>query len=122
MGSRRLNINKYFGHDDPELNLTEYLLADYKGGAYLVYNRWGKNPGEIRIDPLKVGDEDRTADLIRSMKMYKYKKCYVPQCIAEYLLEYDPTCFRNVENLIMLDDDYDIKQGLPTHWELEDIK
>lgn len=103
MASVPLKINRFFGKED--FNLTEYKLASYDGAEYLVYNEWKSN--EVRMKVEDIQDKDMTASIIRQLKSQQWKECFSPQCIIEYLLDFDPTCFRNVEKLHMLEDDYE---------------
>ncbi len=102
MGSRPLKINKNFGK--PVFNITGYKLAEYNGSQYLVENIFHNN--EVRIKADRIGEFDMTGPIIRQLKSKTWNECIVPQCIAEYLLNYDPTCFRSVEELSIIEDDY----------------
>ena len=43
---------------------------------------------------------DRTSNVIRQLKSNDWEECFISDDVTEYLLEYDPTCFRRVENII----------------------
>lgn len=96
MTSRALKINKNFGKTI--FSFLSYRLATFEGSDYLVSNVYSTS--EVRVFREKVAELDMIASVIRNLKSGTWS-----ECIAEYLLEYDPTCFRNVEELILLDDE-----------------
>ena len=101
MASRALKINKNFGKTT--FSFLSYRLATFKDSEYLVSNVYSTS--EVMVSKYKVAELDMTASVIRNLKSGTWKECIAPKCIAEYLLKYDPTCFRNVEELILLDDE-----------------
>lgn len=101
MASRALKINKNFGKII--FSFLPYRLATFEGSEYLVSNVYSSS--EVRVFKEKIAELDMTASVIRNLKSGTWSECIAPKCIAEYLLEYDPTCFRNVAELILLDDE-----------------
>ena len=107
MGSKTLRINKNFGQN--HFDLREYRLGSYHGFDFLVSKECSAN-GEKVVDNSdgKLAKENRTADVIRQLKSNDWTVCFAPECIMNYLLNIDPTCFRRVNEMILFDDDGDI--------------